>query len=57
MSLLVQYGMEGLRLRDPGVVAMLEDGTPPERYAKPIKRLLHLLRDVDRKWLDDHQLV
>jgi hypothetical protein len=33
---------------------MINDTTHPEYNAKPIKRMLHLLREIDRDWKKRH---
>ncbi|KAJ7594429.1 hypothetical protein C8J56DRAFT_854635 [Mycena floridula] len=46
LSLLQLYGPEGTRLRDPAVMDMIADESNPIANAKPIKRLLRLLREI-----------
>ncbi|KAF9465017.1 hypothetical protein BDZ94DRAFT_1320616 [Collybia nuda] len=50
LVLLELYGINGKRGEDPAVINILNDETDPEYNAKPIKRLLHLLRNIDEAW-------
>lgn len=44
------YGPLGRRGEDPRVIAVLNDQAPVAYNAKPIKRLLRLLREVHEDW-------
>ncbi|KIK67307.1 hypothetical protein GYMLUDRAFT_863897 [Collybiopsis luxurians FD-317 M1] len=55
LTLLELYGPEGTRLQDSEVKEMLENNSPPEKYAKPQKRFLRKLREIDEKWNLEHQ--
>lgn len=50
VELVELYGRKGARLQHPEVIKLLDDNTPPIDYAKPIKRLLHLLRRINDEW-------
>lgn len=50
LRLLDWYGPDGSRLQDQRVMEMLADQTLPIANAKPIKRLVRLLRDIDQSW-------
>lgn len=54
LKLLDLYGINGKNREDPTVVEMLTNESDPEYNAKPIKRLLHLLRDIDEAWKKRH---
>lgn len=54
LRLLGLYGPEGSRLQDPRVSDMIADDTLPVYNAKPIKRLVRLLREIDEAWLKEH---
>ncbi|KAG6832633.1 hypothetical protein H0H92_014469 [Tricholoma furcatifolium] len=54
LSLLELYGEDGQRCQDPRVIELVKDTSAPEYNAKPIKRLLHLMRDIDKRWKEDH---
>ncbi|KAJ7076394.1 hypothetical protein B0H15DRAFT_600653 [Mycena belliarum] len=54
LHLMALYGPEGRRLRDPEVVEKANDGSDPPYNAKPIKRLLKLLRKIDERWVAGH---
>lgn len=54
LRLLSLYGHKGERLEDPRVVQMVNDHSAPEYNAKPIKRLLRLLREIDENWVKEH---
>ncbi|RXW16772.1 hypothetical protein EST38_g9077 [Candolleomyces aberdarensis] len=53
LELLKLYGKDGERSEDPEVVKLLEDQDLAYN-AKPIKRLLRLLRGADEKWIQEH---
>ncbi|KAJ2928314.1 hypothetical protein H1R20_g8787, partial [Candolleomyces eurysporus] len=53
LNLLKLYGKGGERGEHPEVVKLLEDQSFAYN-AKPIKRLLRLLREVDKKWIQEH---
>ncbi|KAG6849825.1 hypothetical protein H0H93_004634 [Arthromyces matolae] len=57
LGLLDLYGEEGSHYPDPRVIAMVKDSSIPEYNAKPIKRLLHLMRDIDKKWKEEHSTL
>lgn len=50
LALLALYGPQGQRYEDSRIVAMVNDTSDPEYNAKPIKRMLHLLREIDERW-------
>lgn len=54
LNLLSFYGPDGSRLVDTRIVEMMSDKTPPGLNAKPAKRFLRLLRQIDQDWLDQH---
>ncbi|KAJ6587026.1 hypothetical protein DFH09DRAFT_242880 [Mycena vulgaris] len=54
LHLISLYGPEGRRLQDPEVVEMANDDSEPEYNAKPIKKLLKLLRKIDEQWVSTH---
>ncbi|KAG5635415.1 hypothetical protein H0H81_011335 [Sphagnurus paluster] len=54
LALLQLYGPKGKHFEDPRVVEMINDRRKPEYNAKPIKRLLHLMQDIDKKWKEEH---
>jgi len=53
LDLLTLYGKGGSRYENQRVVDLINDQTRPAYNAKPIKRLLHLLREVDEQWRKD----
>lgn len=53
LDLLTFYGKGGSRYENQRVVDLVNDQTRPAYNAKPIKRLLHLLREVDEQWRKD----
>lgn len=53
LDLLALYGKGGSRYENQRVVDLVNDQTRPAYNAKPIKRLLHLLREVDEQWRKD----
>jgi len=55
LALFALYGPGGTRYEDSRIVAMVNDMSIPEYNAKPIKRMLHLLRDIDESWKRDRQ--
>ncbi|EFI28142.1 hypothetical protein CC1G_14169 [Coprinopsis cinerea okayama7 len=57
LGLLELYGPGGKCYENPEVVKLVNNNDPPEYNAKPIKRLLHLLRDVDKKWKEENPEV
>ncbi|KAF9024856.1 hypothetical protein BDZ89DRAFT_1068792 [Hymenopellis radicata] len=54
LDLLALYGPEGKRLQDERVKDMMEDKSPPAYNAKPVKRFLRLLREIDEEWTKAH---
>ncbi|KAK0485866.1 hypothetical protein IW261DRAFT_1328932, partial [Armillaria novae-zelandiae] len=50
LKLLELYGPGGSRFQSPVVQSMIDDETEPPYNAKPIKRLLRLLRDIDQEY-------
>ncbi|KAJ7497399.1 hypothetical protein FB451DRAFT_1211336 [Mycena latifolia] len=54
LHLIALYGPEGRRLRDPEVVEKANDDSNPPYNAKPIKKLLKLLRKIDEQWVAAH---
>ncbi|KAJ6625533.1 hypothetical protein B0H10DRAFT_2001780 [Mycena sp. CBHHK59/15] len=54
LELLALYGPEGQRLRHPEVVQMTEDSSDPAYNAKPIKKLLRLMRKINDDWVKAH---
>lgn len=54
LALFELYGPDGKRLKDKRVAAMIEDKSRPEYNSKPIKRMLHLMRDIDEQWKKVH---
>ncbi|KAK0241723.1 hypothetical protein EDD85DRAFT_1020467 [Armillaria nabsnona] len=50
LKLLELYGPGGSRLQSPAVKKMIDDETDPPYNAKPIKRLLRLLREIDEEY-------
>ncbi|KAL0571147.1 hypothetical protein V5O48_010802 [Marasmius crinis-equi] len=50
LHLLSLYGPEGTRLQDPRIVKEMDNKEQPKHGAKPIKRFLRLLREIDREW-------
>jgi hypothetical protein len=57
LRLMALYGAEGQRLQDQDVIQKaIDDGDPPYG-AKPIKRLLKLLRKIDEQWIADHPVT
>ncbi|KAG6903023.1 hypothetical protein C0995_007456 [Termitomyces sp. Mi166 len=54
LRLLDLYGENGRHYTDPRVIEMVKDTSTPEYNAKPIKRLLHLMQDIDKKWKEEH---
>ncbi|KAG5648528.1 hypothetical protein DXG03_003139 [Asterophora parasitica] len=54
LGLLDLYGPKGRHYEDPRVIEMMNDTSKPEYNAKPIKRLLHWMRDIDKKWKEEH---
>lgn len=50
LKLLELYGPGGSRLQNPAVKKMIDDETDPPYNAKPIKRLLRLLREIDEEY-------
>ncbi|KAG6845892.1 hypothetical protein H0H87_000698 [Tephrocybe sp. NHM501043] len=57
LDLLDLYGENGRHYADPRVIEIVKDSRTPEYNAKPIKRLLHLMRDIDKKWKEEHAPV
>ena len=53
LQLLSLYGEEGSRGQDPEVIKLLQETTLLYN-AKPIKRLLKLLREAHTKWCNEH---
>lgn len=51
LHLLRLYGKEGERDEDPEVLKLMAE-TEVQYNAKPVKRLLHLLRDIDARWTE-----
>lgn len=54
LKLISLYGPEGTRLQDVRVQEMMKDESTPEKYSKPQKRFLRLLREIDEKWQAEH---
>ncbi|KAL0956493.1 hypothetical protein HGRIS_002637 [Hohenbuehelia grisea] len=54
LDLLALYGPDGERFKSRRTMEILDDLSQPEYNAKPIKRLLHALRDADRDWRRDN---
>lgn len=54
LNLVKLYGTHGTRLKDSRVSDMMADTRDPEYNAKPIKRFLRLLREVDEAWVKEH---
>ncbi|KAG6842179.1 hypothetical protein C0991_001672 [Blastosporella zonata] len=54
LGLLDLYGEKGRHYADPRVIEIVKDSSRQEYNAKPIKRLLHLMRDIDKKWKEEH---
>ncbi|KAG5731971.1 hypothetical protein E4T56_gene18243 [Termitomyces sp. T112] len=54
LHLLELYGENGRHYRDPRVIEIAKDTSMPEYNAKPIKRLLHLMQDIDKEWQEEH---
>ncbi|KAG6886158.1 hypothetical protein C0993_000676 [Termitomyces sp. T159_Od127] len=54
LHLLDLYGENGRHYADTRVIEMAKDTGTPEYNAKPIKRLLHLMQDIDKKWKEEH---
>ncbi|KAJ7722135.1 hypothetical protein DFH07DRAFT_760116, partial [Mycena maculata] len=54
LRLMALYGPEGRRLQDAEVVAKAKDDSDPAYNAKPAKRLLKLLREIDAAWIAAH---
>ncbi|KAG6879671.1 hypothetical protein C0992_013207 [Termitomyces sp. T32_za158] len=54
LHLLDLYGENGRHCADSRVIEMVKDTSMPEYNAKPIKRLLHLMQDIDEKWKEEH---
>lgn len=54
LKLLALYGPDGTRCVDGRVIEMIKDTSPPGYNAKPIKRLLRLLREIDKGWIEAH---
>ncbi|GLB37520.1 hypothetical protein LshimejAT787_0405710 [Lyophyllum shimeji] len=54
LALLELYGPKGRHCEDSRVIEMINDTSKPEYNSKPIKRLLHLLRDIDKRWKEEH---
>ncbi|ESK97141.1 hypothetical protein Moror_6362 [Moniliophthora roreri MCA 2997] len=50
LKLLSLYGPEGTRKQDPRIKEMMEDRRAPEYGAKPIRRFLHVLQEIDEDW-------
>ncbi|KAL0574300.1 hypothetical protein V5O48_007658 [Marasmius crinis-equi] len=50
LHLLSLYGPEGTRLQDPRIVKEMDNKEQPKNGAKPIKRFLRLLREIDGEW-------
>lgn len=50
LKLLELYGPGGSRFQSPAVKNMIDDETDPPYNAKPIKRLLRLLREIDQEY-------
>ena len=50
LRLLRLYGPDGKRLQHPKVIEMMNDDSPPEYNAKPMKRFLRLLKEVDQQY-------
>ncbi|KAL1743511.1 hypothetical protein HDZ31DRAFT_40791, partial [Schizophyllum fasciatum] len=44
------YGPEGRRMQHPKVIEMMNDDSLPEYNAKPMKRFLRLLKEVDQQY-------
>ncbi|KAF5317211.1 hypothetical protein D9611_003983 [Ephemerocybe angulata] len=53
LKLLRLYGKGGSRYEDPEVLKLLEE-TEVAYNSKPIKRLLHMLQNVDQRWKAEH---
>ncbi|TRM69337.1 hypothetical protein BD626DRAFT_473709 [Schizophyllum amplum] len=51
LRLLRLYGPAGRRESHPQVIEMVNDDRPPEYNAKPMKRLLKLLKEVDQQYV------
>ncbi|KAF6760247.1 hypothetical protein DFP72DRAFT_805601, partial [Ephemerocybe angulata] len=53
LKLLRLYGKGGSRYEDPEALKLLEE-TEVAYNSKPIKRLLHMLQNVDQRWKAEH---